>query len=262
MPDAGQMSGIPLPAPELPNGTVSVRVVRERMGNNIAGHPCRSPAAGQTWTGTTDAQGRAEFTGFPAGARVVATTTVDGECWSRRSFRAAGAACASRWSPGHRRQAERERAAAEAAAQEPARQGMVVLGGQSRVILEFQNDVLHRLLPARHRQQRAHAHRHRRAARFIVLPQARTGATLLQGSSTQATCAAIDDASPAPSRPASHSVQVGFSMPYAATTTLTQQWPAAFEQLFVAVEKVGNLQISSPQFPRRRRCRRRRQACS
>jgi hypothetical protein len=29
---------------------------------------------------------------------------------------------------------------------------------------------------------------------------------------------------------------------------LSQQWPAAFEQLFVAAEKVGNLQISSPQF--------------
>ena len=29
---------------------------------------------------------------------------------------------------------------------------------------------------------------------------------------------------------------------------LTQQWPAAFEQLFVAAVKVGNLQISSPQF--------------
>ena len=37
MPDAAQMSGMPLPAPELPNATVTVRVVRERMGNNVPG---------------------------------------------------------------------------------------------------------------------------------------------------------------------------------------------------------------------------------
>ena len=35
MPDARQMSGVPLPAGELANGTVTVRVVRERMGNNV-----------------------------------------------------------------------------------------------------------------------------------------------------------------------------------------------------------------------------------
>ena len=35
MPDARQMSGVPLPAGDLANGTVTVRVVRERMGNNV-----------------------------------------------------------------------------------------------------------------------------------------------------------------------------------------------------------------------------------
>ena len=37
MPDPSAIAGQPLPAPELPNATVSIRVVRERMGNNIAG---------------------------------------------------------------------------------------------------------------------------------------------------------------------------------------------------------------------------------
>jgi hypothetical protein len=44
-------------------------------------------------------------------------------------------------------------------------------------------------------------------------------------------------------------VQVGYRLAYSGDrTTLTQRWPAAIEQLFVAVEKVGALQISSPQF--------------
>ena len=74
-----QMSGIPLPARELPVGTLSVRVVRERMGNNITGQSVSVTSNGETKTATTDAQGRAEFTGFTPGATVVATTTVDGE---------------------------------------------------------------------------------------------------------------------------------------------------------------------------------------
>src|SRR6187402_1385304 len=39
MPDASAIAGTPLPAPELPDATVTVRVMRERMGNNIAGQP-------------------------------------------------------------------------------------------------------------------------------------------------------------------------------------------------------------------------------
>jgi len=37
MPDPSAMAGTPLPAPELPDATVTVRVVREQMGNNISG---------------------------------------------------------------------------------------------------------------------------------------------------------------------------------------------------------------------------------
>ena len=36
MPDPSAIAGTPLPGPELPDRTVTVRVVRERMGNNIA----------------------------------------------------------------------------------------------------------------------------------------------------------------------------------------------------------------------------------
>ena len=64
MPDASQMSGVPLPAPELPNAVVSVRVVRERMGNNVSGQTVTLTGDGQTKSAITDAQGRAQFTDF------------------------------------------------------------------------------------------------------------------------------------------------------------------------------------------------------
>src|SRR5262245_48844657 len=78
MPDPTQMSGVPLPAPELPDGTVTVRVVRERMGNNISGQTVTLKVAGAIRTATTDAQGRAQFDKLPPGAAVEAEVTVDG----------------------------------------------------------------------------------------------------------------------------------------------------------------------------------------
>ncbi len=62
------MAGTPLPAPELPTGTVTVRVVRERMGNNIAGQAVTLTVGnGTTHDRQTDAQGRAQFDGLAAG---------------------------------------------------------------------------------------------------------------------------------------------------------------------------------------------------
>ncbi len=53
MPDASQLSGVPLPAPELPTGTITVRVVRERMGNNISGQTVTLKAGGASEDGTS-----------------------------------------------------------------------------------------------------------------------------------------------------------------------------------------------------------------
>ena len=39
MPDPKQMSGIPRPVDDLPNGAISVRLIRGSLSNNIIGHP-------------------------------------------------------------------------------------------------------------------------------------------------------------------------------------------------------------------------------
>src|SRR3982750_4106558 len=90
MPDPSAIAGTPLPAPELPDATVTVRVVRERMGNNIAGQAVTLTVGQEKRTVKTDAQGRAQFDKLTAGATVQATTTVDGETLTSQQFAVPG----------------------------------------------------------------------------------------------------------------------------------------------------------------------------
>ncbi|MCC7124378.1 MAG: hypothetical protein IT178_05990 [Acidobacteria bacterium] len=250
MPDAGQMSGIPLPAPELAVGTVGVRVVRERMGNNVAGQAVTVTANGQAKTATTDAQGRAEFSGFAPGDSVIATATVDGETLtsqpllvpSRGGMRVALVAGVSEAQA-------REAAEAEAAAKQPARQGIVVIGGQSRLVLEFQSDVLtvFYLLDI---VNNARTPIDPGAPLDIELPRDAGNPALMEGSTTQATLRGTTVRVTGPFAPGTTSLQVGYSLADAGKTyQLSQRWPAAFEQPFVAVEKIGDLQMTSAQLP-------------
>jgi hypothetical protein len=251
MPDASQMSGIPLPAAELPVGTVSVRVVRERMGNNITGQSVSATSGGETKTATTDAQGRAEFSGYAPGATVVASTTVDGEVLvsheltvpSRGGLRVALVAGATA-------AAAREKAAAAAAATEPPRQGVVVIGGDSRIIFEFQNDVL-TVFYILEIVNNARTPIDTGAPLDFVLPDGAANPSLMEGSTTQATVRGETVRLTGPFPPGVTSLQIGFSLPdNPARLTWRQRWPAAFERPFVAVEKVGDMELQSAQLNR------------
>src|SRR5205085_2898198 len=79
MPDARQMSGVPLPVGDLANGTVTVRVVRGAMTNPLAGQTVSLIVGSATLTATTNDAGRAEFPSLTPGARVKAAVTVAGE---------------------------------------------------------------------------------------------------------------------------------------------------------------------------------------
>jgi hypothetical protein len=248
MPDASQMAGTPLPAPELAAGTLSVRVVREQMGNNIANHPVAVKAPDRTFNANTDAQGRATFSDIPAGTVVTVETVVDGETLRSREFTippSGGVRVALISGLGEA--AARERAAREEAAKMPARQGVVVFGGESRVILEFQDDAL-QVFYLLDIVNNARTPIDVGEPMFIVLPDGATGAGALEGSSTLAVVQGDRIRINGPFPPGTTKVQVGFRFSYSGdTAVLTQQWPAAFEQLFVAAEKVGAMQISSPQ---------------
>jgi hypothetical protein len=249
MPDPSQMAGRPLPAPELTTGTVSVRVVRERMGNNVPNHPVVLKAAGRTLNAKTDAQGRAAFGEVPPGTTISVETVVDGETLRSQEFAVppsggvrvaliAGLAAA----------AERERVSREEAAKEAPRSGVVVFGGESRVIFEFQDDNLQvfYLLDV---VNNARTPIDTGEPLVVMLPTGAAGAGALQGSSALASVQGDRIRINGPFPPGVTQVQVGYRYPYSGpTATITQTWPTAFEQLFVAAEQIGGLQMSSPQF--------------
>src|SRR5580765_2000101 len=79
MPDPKQMAGIPRPVTDLPNGTVSVRLIRGQLSNNIKDFPVELHVGSQVRTTKTDDAGRAEFGNLPGGATIKAVAVVDGE---------------------------------------------------------------------------------------------------------------------------------------------------------------------------------------
>jgi hypothetical protein len=248
MPDPSAIAGTPLPAPELPDRTVTVRVVRERMGNNVAGQAVTLRVGTDSRTAKTDEQGRAQFDGLAAGTSVQATTTVDGETLTSQEFPVpahggvrvaliAGIAAA----------AAKEKAEADAAAKMPARQGVVEIGPESRIIVEYQDDNLtvFYLLEV---LNNARTPIDIGGPLLIRLPTGAAGASMMQGSSQHASAKGDMLTITGPFPPGKTVAQIGFSLPQAgANYTLRQTWPAALSQVFVGVEKIGNMQVSSPQ---------------
>ena len=249
MPDPSLIHGKALPAPELPDGTITVRVVRESIGNDIPNQQVSLTATGRTRTAQTDAQGRAQFTNLPVGQEGRAAVTVDGEALQSDPFTipdrgglrvilVAGIAKA----------AERKAAEAAQATAAPPVKGTVVFGGNSRVLVQFADDVLQVFYvleivnSARNRVDIG-------GPIVIDLPPGTANLSVLEGSSPSVTVAGGRITVAGPFAPGTTSVQVAYRVPYnSSTVTLTQPFPAAFERITVGVQKIGALSASSPQF--------------
>lgn len=249
MPDPSVINGKALPAGELQTGTITVRVVRESIGNNIVGQQVTMTVNGDTKKAVTDEQGRAEFRGLPAGANGHAEVTVNGEhlqsdpfvvpsSGGLRVILVAGIAQARE---------RKKKEEAEAAAAPPVK-GTVVVGGNSRIIFEFPDD----LMRVYYMLEIVNSARNRvdvGGPLIIDLPQGAAGASPLEGSSPQATVAGSRITVTGPFASGVTPVQIGFQMPFSsASTTIEQTWPVPLEQVTVASTKVGPLAFSSPQF--------------
>jgi hypothetical protein len=249
MPDPSLIHGRALPAPELATGTVTVRVVREAIGNDISGQRVELTVGGQTRNATTDQEGRAEFTGLAAGAEVSATATVDGEELASQPF-AVPASGGLRVILVSGLKAVAERRAKEEAAglAAPPVKGSVIIGANSRVVMQFENDalqvfyILDILNNARSRVDTG-------GPLILDLPTGAGGASILEGSSPSATVSGDRVTVVGPFAPGSTSVQVAFRLALNRTDyTLEQTWPAALERVTVGIEKLGALSVTSPQF--------------
>jgi hypothetical protein len=249
MPDPSMINGKALPAGDLQTGTITVRVVRESVGNNIVGQQVTMTVNGEAKKAVTDEQGRAEFRGLPAGANARAEATVAGEqlqsdpivipsSGGLRVILVAGIAQA----------AERKKQEEAAAAAAPPVKGAVVIGANSRIIFEFPDDLMrvyYMLEVVNNARNRVDIG----GPLIIDLPTGAAGASPLEGSTPQATIAGSRITVTGPFASGVTPVQVGFQMPFTtATLALEQKWPVPIEQVTVASQKLGTLSFTSPQF--------------
>jgi hypothetical protein len=247
MPDAGQMSGVPLPAPELPDAAVTVRVVRERMGNNVPGQEVTLITPEGRVSGVTDAQGRAQFMAVAAGSRVTAEAVVDGETIRSQEFAVpASGGVRVALVAGVATAAAAEAAARAEAAKAPARPGAVVFGADTRVILEFQDDrptVFYLFSVVNNARTPVDPGK----PLVLDLPADAESASLVSGPATIARMQDRRLTLTGPFPPGSTSFQVAYRMPLTSTLRIEQAWPAAVEGALVAAEKVGSLAMTSAQ---------------
>ncbi len=248
MPDMKQMSGIPRPVTDLPNGSVSVRVIRGSLSNNIVGQQVDLVVGGAKRTAKTDDSGRAQFDRLPAGALVKASADVDGEHVESQEFPAPGQG-------GVRLMlvATDKNAAPATSPEAPAITGQVVISDQSRVVMEPRDEVVNvfYLLDINN------------TARVPVnpptpfafdLPADAQGAGIMEGSTPKAKVAGRHVTVEGPFPPGHTFIQVGASIPVdgGGSVSITQSFPAAFQSLSVIAQKVGDAKLQSAQLTNQR----------
>ena len=252
MPDPTEIAGLALPAPELPDGTIVIRLVREQLGNNVTNHDVKVTAGEASKSGKTDESGRAQITGLPAGTTATAETTVDGEQVTSKPFTVpAKGGIRVILIAGLQKLVERRKQEAAEAAAAPPIKGVVVFGGDSRIVMEFQDDALQVFYlldivnSARTRVDMG-------GPIIVDLPAGAGSATVLQGSAPSATARGDHVTITGPFAPGTTSVQIAYSMPHSSDAlTLVQKLPVAFQDLAVIVQKMGDVRMTSPQFTTR-----------
>jgi hypothetical protein len=224
-------------------------VARGSFANPVDSLTVDLVAGSTTKQATTNAEGRAEFPGIAPGTKLKASAVVAGETLESEEFSmpASGgirlALIAADPSTGP------SPPAAPAAPQPavPAQPGEVVLGEDSRFIVEMGEDGLNIFYVL---QIRNAASAPVQPAQPVVfeLPVDAKGAGLLEGSSPQAKLAGRRVEISGPFRPGDTLVQVGYTYQFGdATITIEQPLPVALTHVAVVVEKAGEMQLSSPQ---------------
>jgi hypothetical protein len=242
MPDPKQMSGIPRPVTDLPEGHVSVRLIRGQLSNNLPGHPVELHAGSKVITVKTDENGRADFSGVAAGTSVKAVAVVEGERLESQEFP---------WpSEGGIRLmlVATDKTAGAPAPVFQAQSGNVVLGDQTRVIIDLADEALqvYYLLDI---QNSARAPVNPPKTLLLDMPTGAQGTTIMGGPPTAiARGERVTVMGPFP--PGQTSVQLAYAFPYTnGDVSFTQTLPIPVGSVAVLMKKVGDMTLSSPQLP-------------
>lgn len=254
MPDARQMSGIPMPASDVPAGSVTVRLVRGDISNNIVGHRVELHVGARVQTANTDENGRAVFTGIEAGGQVRALAVIDGERLESQTFTlppaggvrvvlAAGVGFGSAGAgsgPGG--------TGAAGGAAPPVAPGEVVFAGDSRIQIEFDDDTLE-VFYLFDLVNPASTPVNPKAEIAFELPEGAEQAAMLEGSSTQATVRGRAVRISGPFASGVTPVQLAFSLaPAGPDRALVQKLPLTWARVQVVMTRTGPAKITSPQF--------------
>lgn len=249
MPDLGQMAGQPIPVGDLPVGTVTVRVVRQQMTNVVPNQEVELQVGNEMRTAKTDETGRATFSGLTPGQQVRAFTQVDGEklmsvpfdvgtTGGTRVLLAAGLAEA----------AAAKQKAAEAAAQAPPVKGTVVIGANSQIVFEFQDDAVS-VFYMLDLVNTARAPVDLGQPLVLDVPRGAIQTSLLEESTKQASVSGTRVTVRGPFAPGTTPVQVAYRWPDSGgTIDFRQTWPVATEGMNVVIQKIGDMQADSAQF--------------
>ena len=256
MPDPRQMSGMPLPVGDLQPGTVSVRLIRGALDKPIAGQTVTITGGAAPLTGTTNDAGRVQISGLPIGARVKASAVIDGKRLESQEFAvpAQGGVRLMLVATDQEAGAQSSAPSAdETVAGGPPQAGNVVLGDQTRFVFEVGDEGLNAFNIV---QILNTATTPVQPAQSVVfeIPEEGVGASLLEGSSSQATVQGKRVIVSGPFAPGMTLVQYAYSLPFSGDRlTIHQTLPAQLQQLTVLAQKAGgNMHLASPQMAQHR----------
>jgi len=251
MPDVRQMSGTPLPVADLSPGTVTARVIKGALSNPIEGQTVELTGAGDTKTAKTDASGRATFTGLTPGMRVKLKTTVGAESIASQEFQVPAAGGIRVMLVATDPASAQQAVEAGRLAKEPPVAGSVTFGQESRFVVEMGDDALNvfnilQIVNAGQRPVQTNP-------LVFDLPDGAVGVGLMEGSPSSAVAAGSKVTVSGPFAPGATMLQFAYSIPLGRDTiTIEQKLPAAMPQLAVVVQKLGEMQLVSPQVTQRR----------
>jgi hypothetical protein len=256
MPDPSQMNGLSMPSQDLPNGTVSVRVIQGQLTNNLQGVPVDLIGAGEPRHAETGADGRAMFSGVPAGSTVHAVATFKGDRRESQPFEVpaqGGIRTILVFSDASGGTAQ---SAPPAAANPPAAGGTtsdaatLSIGGNSRVAAEFNDDTLQIFYlleivnPTKSPVSPA-------TALVFDMPTGAEGTAVLEGSTRQANAKGPRVTVTGPFAPGVTPVQIGFRMQaFSRDLTLNTTFPLRMDLVAVAIQRLGGMSVKSPQLTR------------
>jgi hypothetical protein len=248
--DLRQASGVPLPAADVPVGTVSVRVVRGSFANNLTGVDVTFDVNGKTTTMKTDAAGRVQIAGLAPGTTLKASAVVDGERLESQSVTigTTGIRFVLVASGGATPEASNAPAAPAAAAV----RGSVTIGPESRIVADYAEErlTLYYVLQVLNRSETPVD---LGGPLVIELPQGARGAGALEGATKQATIKGATVTVLGPFAPGVTSVNIGFELPFSgAEAHIEQRMPAPVDSLTVFTLNSGGLDMRSPQFTTKR----------